>query len=44
MLTYTRAHMWCVGDKSTGCVVWGQEGEQELKEVCFSRRAPAVGL
>lgn len=33
MLTYTQAQMWCVGDKSTGCVVRGQEEEQELKEV-----------
>lgn len=28
--------MWCVGDKSTGCVVQGQEEEQELKGVCVS--------
>lgn len=47
VLTYTRAQMWCVGDKGTGCVVRGQEEEQELKEVCmcvFSRRVPAAGL
>lgn len=49
MLTYTQAQMWCVGDKGTGCVVQGQEEEQELKEVCvcvcvLSKRVPAVGL
>lgn len=32
-VTYALAQMWCVGDKSTGCVVRGQEEEKEPKEM-----------
>lgn len=41
LLTYTQAEISCVGDKKekkTGCVVQGQEEEQELKEFCASTR------